>query len=135
MTRRLLITGSRLWTDWGIPHFALAAEWYTHGPSVVLVSGACPPRSNAVPGADWICEYLWESWGGTVKRCPAQWRVNGRIDKSAGFRRNAEMAALPDIYKCLAFQLNDSSGTQNCMDECAKRHIPVSLFPLWRPTP
>jgi hypothetical protein len=62
-----------------------------------------------------------------VKRCPARWDLYG---KSAGFRRNAEMAALPDVYKCLAFSLNNSGGTRNCMDEAKKRHIPVSPFEL-----
>lgn len=130
--RRLLITGSRFWNDWDIPHHALAAEWHTYGPSVILVSGNCPPRDDATPGADWICEYLWEQWGGSVERYPAKWRVNGRVDKAAGFKRNALMASLPDVYKCLAFQLNGSSGTQNCMDECAARNIPISSFQIWR---
>lgn len=128
MVRRLLITGSRFWTDWAIPHHALAAEWYTYGPHTILVSGACPPRSDTVPGADWICEYLWGSWGGQVERYPADWK---RHNKSAGYIRNATMAALPDVYKCLAFSLNGSSGTANCMEEARKRHIPVSPFELW----
>jgi hypothetical protein len=125
--RRLLITGSRWWDNWIIPHYALAAEWMVTGGQAVLVSGNCPRRPDGTPGADYICEWLWESWGGTVERHPARWDLYG---KPAGFRRNAEMAALPDVYKCLAFSLNNSGGTRNCMDEAKKRHIPVSLFEL-----
>ena len=126
--RRLLITGSRFWTDWSIPHYALAAEWYTHGPTTILVSGNCPPRPNGVPGADRICEVIWESWGGPVERHPANWKQYG---KPAGYIRNAEMAALPGVYKCLAFSLNASGGTANCMEEARKRNIPISPFELW----
>lgn len=125
--RRLLITGSRWWNNWAIPQFALSAEWLVTNGTAVLVSGNCPPRPDGTPGADYICEWLWESWGGAVERHPARWDLYG---KPAGFRRNAEMAALPDIYKCLAFNLNNSGGTQNCMEEAQKRKIPVSPFKL-----
>jgi hypothetical protein len=122
---RLLITGSRWWRDWFVPYHALAAEyWQTNG-QAVLVSGTCPPRRDGTPGADRICELTWEHFGGQVERYPARWDVYGN---RAGYVRNAEMADLPDIYKCLAFQLNGSKGTQNCMNEAKKRGIPVSLF-------
>lgn len=62
-----------------------------------------------------------------MERYPARWDLYG---KPAGYRRNAEMAALPNVYKCLAFQLDGSSGTANCMEEAQKRHIPVSPFIL-----
>lgn len=127
--RRLLITGSRWWADWYIPQAALSAEWATYGPQTVLVSGACPPRPDGTPGADYICEQIWDSWGGRVERYPAQWALYG---KPAGFKRNAQMASLDSIYKCLAFQLNGSAGTQNCMDEARARGIPISLFEAWR---
>jgi hypothetical protein len=132
--RRLLITGSRWWADWTVPHYALAAEWHTYGPYTVLVSGACPPRDDGTPGADRICETLWERWGGQVERYPAKWRVGGRIDKTAGFKRNTLMASLDGVYKCLGFQLNGSEGTQHCMDEARERNIPVSPFEMRRIT-
>lgn len=125
--RRLLITGSRMWSDWTVPYYALAAEWALHQGQIELVSGNCPPRRNGPPGADYICEQTWESWGGLVKRCPANWDLYG---KPAGYRRNAEMAALPGVYKCLAFQLDGSGGTANCMEEAQKRGIPVSPFKI-----
>lgn len=125
--RRLLITGSRMWSDWTVPYYALAAEWALYAGQLILVSGNCPPRRNGPPGADYICEQTWESWGGVVHQYPADWNQYG---KAAGFRRNAEMAALPGVYKCLAFQLNGSSGTAHCMEEAQKRGIPVSPFKI-----
>ena len=128
MIRRLLITGSRWWADWTIPYYALAAEWVATGGSAVLVSGACPPRQDGTPGADRICEVTWENFGGAVERYPARWDLYG---KRAGFIRNREMAELPDIYKCLGFRLNNSSGTTNCMEWAQKNGIPVSPFEKW----
>lgn len=123
--KRLLITGSRMWDDWAVIYYALAAEWTLYGSEVELVSGNCPPRRNGPPGADYICEQTWEAWGGLVKRCPARWAAFG---KPAGYRRNAEMAALPGVYKCLAFQLDGSLGTANCIECALSNGIPVSPF-------
>lgn len=128
--RRLLITGSRMWDQWDIIYHALAAEWVSFDVKPILVSGNCPPRrdENNTPGADYICEWFWENWGGQVERYPAQWRQNGTVNRAAGFERNAYMAGLPDIYKCLAFQLNGSDGTANCMDCASRRCIPINLY-------
>lgn len=126
--QRLLITGSRWWADWSIPYYALAAEWVITGGAAILVSGACPPRLDDTPGADRICEATWERFGGVVEQHPADWNKYG---KQAGFIRNREMAELPDVYKCLAFKLNNSNGTANCMEWAQKNGIPVSLFEKW----
>jgi YspA, cpYpsA-related SLOG family len=119
--RRLLITGSRSWTNWDIIYYALAAEWAAFGPDTILVSGHCPQ------GADSMCEHIWRSWSGLVETHPAQWSTYG---KSAGFRRNTEMAALPGVYKCVAFQLDGSNGTAHCMGEARKLGVPVNLYEL-----
>jgi hypothetical protein len=120
-----------MWVNWDIIYHALSAEWLSFpARSVTLVSGNCPPRRSGEPGADYICETIWEGWGGPVERHPAEWRVNGVVNYAAGFERNAYMAALPDIYKCLAFQLDGSSGTENCMNCAKQRHIPISLYEL-----
>lgn len=126
--KRLLITGSRMWDDWFIPYYALAAEWYLTKGLAVLVSGNCPPRMDGTPGADYICEQIWEGWGSTVERYPARWDLYGT---AAGFRRNGEMVALEGIYKCLAFNIDNSNGTANCVEQARKHHIPVSPFEKW----
>ena len=123
--KRLLITGSRMWDNWDIIYHALAAEWLLLTEKPILVSGHYPK------GADYICEYYWNNWGGPIERYPAVWRVNGTVNKAAGFERNRYMANLPNVYKCLAFQLDGSGGTQNCVNEARKNNIPVNIYEKW----
>ena len=96
--RRVLVTGSRTWTDSDVIRTALAEAWRQG--ARVLVSGACPR------GADALAEQCWRAWGGHFERHPADWAAHGR---AAGFRRNAAMVASgPDL--CLAFIHQHSRG-------------------------
>lgn len=105
---RILVTGSRDWgkrstTETVTLETSLRALWESYGSASVLVSGACPT------GADRLAETLWESWGGTVERHPADWR-SGR---SAGPLRNRRMVnSGADV--CLAFIRNGSRGASGC---------------------
>jgi hypothetical protein len=103
---RILVTGSRDWTDLSALTFALG--WtYGHlqarglGPAgAVLVHGACPT------GADAMADAVWTGQNMPVERHPADWDTHLR---RAGFIRNAEMVALgADV--CLAFIRNGSNG-------------------------
>ena len=70
---------------------ALRTVWDERGrpADAILVSGACPS------GADRIAEEIWAANGLVVERHPANWKPDGRsLDRTAGFRRNAEMVAL-----------------------------------------
>ena len=60
--RRVLVTGSRTWTDTTTIRTALASVW-GHG-DAVLVSGGCPH------GADRLAKACWTRWGGRVERPP-----------------------------------------------------------------
>lgn len=109
---RLLITGSRDWTDEveimsAIASVAIPPESWT------LVSGACPT------GADAIAEGFAEGLGLTVERHPADWNAYG---KSAGFRRNAEMVEL-GAEVCLAFIRNGSKGATHTANMAEKAGI------------
>lgn len=116
--KRILVTGSRDWTDGEAIYAALAEARETWGPSV-LVSGACPT------GADQIAESWWTrlAWG-PVERHPADWKQYG---KAAGPIRNKEMVDLgADV--CLAFIGPGSRGAAGCAKLAEEAGIPVRRF-------
>lgn len=119
---RVLVTGSRSWSDEQTIRDALAAIISRHGPeSVTVVHGACPK------GADALADRIVTSWGGglTVERHPADW--NGPARRGAGFARNAEMVRLgADI--CIAFILDGSRGATHAADLAEKAGIPVRRY-------
>lgn len=105
-TYRVLITGSRDWTDaeaieMNLIHAAADAlnEEFSIS-QIVLVSGACPT------GADLIGEEIASRQGWQVERHPAVWKERGR---RAGFVRNSYMVSL-GAEVCLAFIKNNSKG-------------------------
>lgn len=102
---RILITGSRTWTDRDAVWQALADITSTIPPDreIVVVHGACPTGADA-HAHNWALRY-----GIAVEQHPANWRQYGR---AAGVRRNAEMvAAGADI--CLAFIRDASRGASH----------------------
>jgi YspA, cpYpsA-related SLOG family len=111
--RRILVTGSRTWTDARAIRHELAEMWGDG--SAVLVTGAYSR------GADMLAERCWRAWGGTVERHPADWARHGR---AAGPLRNAEMVALgADV--CVAFIRNQSPGASNAVELARAAGIPV----------
>lgn len=114
--RRVLVTGSRTWTDTATIRDALAGQWGDG--TAVLVTGACPR------GADRFAEQCWTAWGGRVERHPADWDRHGR---SAGYRRNAAMVNRgADV--CLAFVHGEARGTRHAADLAARAGIPTHRY-------
>lgn len=137
--RRLIVTGSRNWDDFGMCRTVLKRAW-DFDPDILLVSGGCPR------GADLICETIWDEYlGGGYEVHPADWYPGGRYDGMAGIRRNQEMVDL-GAWACLAFGLpcerrecrakpadegwpyHVSHGTKHCACYAQARGIPVRRF-------
>jgi len=122
---RVIVTGGRKRTDKQRVWDELSALLEEHGP-FVLVHGACPI------GAD-LFAHQWAETHTihevTEVRYPAHWlKDDGSVDKSAGFRRNAEMVA-KGADMCLAFPHPTGNGTQHTMDLCRKAGIYVKEIP------
>ncbi len=122
MTYRILITGSRTWTDRSLIRDVLKdahrqAQKEGHG-EIILVSGACPK------GADRMCEEIWEANGLLVEKHPADWeKYPGR----AGYIRNAEMVDL-GANLCLAFIKDHSKGGSMTASLAEKANIPTRRY-------
>lgn len=117
---RVLITGSRTWTNHTPIHHALTQLHQDH-PDLIVISGACKQGADAIA----------ERWAALnlvpVERHPAQWATQGR---GAGFRRNLEMVqrmveAGPEQGICLAFIRDGSRGATHCANAAEKAGITV----------
>lgn len=126
---RLLITGSRDWTDENAVRDALTAYWQSVQPATItLVSGHCGR------GADAIAEKVWQEAGLPVETHPAHWSRGPK----AGPERNAHMVALGADH-CIAFigpctsrrctnpEPHDSHGATSCADLAITAGIPTSI--------
>lgn len=95
---RILVTGSRDWSNWPILAKALFEAVGDYGP-VVVVSGRCPTGADAM--AEWVTENLlrhMEVASAHVEPHPADWSKG----RGAGPERNKHMVSLgADV--CLAF--------------------------------
>lgn len=136
--KRLLVTGSRHWTD----HATLVAELDRArtelGDDTILVHGDAR-------GVDRLAAHLWHcTWDLPAEDYPADWygpcretcspnhrraRFAGgrKMCPAAGMYRNADMVALgADL--CLAFILDKSAGASGCARLARKAGIPVRMF-------
>lgn len=112
---RVLVTGSRDWTDARAVASVLGALDTMGGPHV-LIHGACR-------GLDLMAAQVARRLGWTVESHPADWATHG---KAAGPLRNQEMVNTgADI--CLAFPLPESRGTRDCMERARLAGIPVKV--------
>ncbi|PVB46375.1 DUF2493 domain-containing protein [Mycobacteroides abscessus] len=134
--RRVLITGSRNWSDRRVIHSALFEELMvdTGQPEDVTVI------HGAASGADSLAAWVASSLGMTTEAHPAQWdrpcepqcfhkprMKNGKpYCPLAGHLRNQHMVDLgADV--CHAFPLLDSRGTWDCVRRAEKAGIRVVL--------
>lgn len=130
---RILVTGSRDWSDRDAIEGALYSAWEQlgGGASITLVHGHCPT------GADRIAELVWSTHRprNPIERHPADWSKG----RGAGPERNREMVELgADV--CLAFigpctsprcdipGKHDSHGATGCADLAGVAGIEVRRF-------
>lgn len=114
---RVLVTGSRTWTDYRTLATGLrdaAAGW----PDLVIVHGACPA------GADALADLWCRRHGVPVERWPADWTRHGR---AAGHRRNADMVTAGALL-CLAFIRDASPGASTCAALAHDAGIPIRYY-------
>lgn len=106
MTYRVIITGSREWSDKDKVCADILALLDIHGDDLVIVHGKCPT------GADKIAEEFCDELNITQEKYPANWN---RYGNAAGPIRNRKMVSLgADVV--LAYPLGKSSGTRGCME-------------------
>lgn len=117
---RVLITGSRDWTNWIMIRDALG-EILTSAPSPVTVV------HGGARGADMIAASIARRWGAEVEEHRAHWRTNGVYNPGAGPARNQAMIDLgADI--CLAFIKNNSRGATHCATQAERAGITTIVF-------
>ncbi|AER26145.1 DprA-like DNA processing chain A [Mycobacterium phage Bongo] len=138
MSRRVLITGSRDWADrqavWLALNHEMGHEEARHD-GLLVIQGDCPTGADRfahewylTQASKWVRE----------KAMPADWNrdctgqcyhkprfKNGKqYCPVAGHLRNQAMVDFgADV--CLAFPLEDSRGTQDCMKRAKRARIPV----------
>ncbi len=125
---RLLITGSRRWTDVAAIRREFDIVKENEGTDVVLVSGNCPL------GADKMCEDLASEYGWTLELHPLDWKSGpeGAYNPRAGFDRNQLMVELGANF-VLAFVMDQSGGAMNTVGHSRKADIPTKV--IHRTTP
>ena len=112
---RVLVTGSRTWTDATAITGALAELQQQYGDRLVVVHGACRT------GADRIADGWARRHGVATETHPADWAAG----RGAGPARNAAMVATsPDV--CLAFIRDQSPGATGCADLADRAGIPTT---------
>lgn len=141
---RILITGSRTWSDAVTIAVELAAFDPPAGtPKPTLVSGHClPRRAEDPPGADLLCEQEATDLGWHIEHHPAAWtapcpptcppqhrrRSSDGVEycPMAGPRRNQHMVSL-GAQICLAFDLG-TRGTGRTISAARRAGIPVRII-------
>lgn len=115
---RVLVTGSRTWTDVPKLDEALSLALMTHRGRMVLVHGACPT------GADAQADEWARKNGVPIETHPADWSGQGRV---AGFKRNQAMVdTKPDVV--LAFIRQGSKGATHCAEAADRAGLKVLRY-------
>jgi hypothetical protein len=115
MNIRILVTGSRDWTDTTRIRAVLSYHRQAF-PGAVLVHGGAR-------GADRIAARIWTGWGLPTEAHPVT-RQEWAASRGAGHARNQHMVNL-GASVCLAFIRNHSPGATHCAHRAEQADIPT----------
>jgi len=117
-TFSIVVAGGRKFNNYGLLRQKLDAllsvKAVTH--DIVIVSGTAA-------GADRLGERYAAERGYSVVQFPAQW---DKFGKSAGYRRNEEMAENADAVVC--FWDGTSRGTKHMIDIAGAKNLPTRVI-------
>jgi hypothetical protein len=113
---KIIIAGSRSITDYN--KLLIAIEYSNYNITEIVSGGA--------KGVDMLGEQFAKNFGIPVKRFIPNWRPNGELDKSAGFKRNKEMADYGEAL--IAVHDGQSKGTSNMINLARNKGIPVVVY-------
>ena len=129
VTVRILVCGSRTWTDAGLVHETLDSYSLQGAEPVVIIEGGAR-------GADTLAgeEALRRGWAVEVfPVTDAMWRAQGR---AAGPMRNEEMlrSGRPDLVLAFTDDLEGSKGTRSMVTLAVMARVPTVLVGhgMWR---
>ena len=117
--RKIIVAGSRDYDNFEQLEYNLMMYFKREGlhrADVEIVSGAAR-------GADKLGEQLAKKYGLALTQFPADWDKYG---KSAGYRRNAEMAKYADVL--FAFWDGKSKGTQHMINLAKESKLEVHVL-------
>lgn len=113
---KVVVAGGRDFNDYELLKETLNYLLQKKLPDVEIVSGAAR-------GADSLGERYAQEYNLSIHRKPADW---DRYGKSAGYRRNAEMAKYADAAVC--FWDGKSRGTKHMIDLAEKEGLQVKVI-------
>lgn len=123
---KTIIAGSRTIMDRTlVEHVIKTAIEKSNGKLIIteVVCGMC--EGPDLLGKDWA-----DKNNIPVKEMPAKWYVNGILDRSAGFKRNIEMANYGEVL--IAIIENNSNGTSHMIAEAKKRKLNTFVYKVNR---
>ena len=118
MGLKVIIAGSRTITKKHIVEDAFE-EWFSNKNVFEIVSGCAK-------GIDTLAIEIAKDNDYDLAKFPAKWHdENGRLDKTAGFKRNMKMAEYADVL--LAIWDGESKGTKHMIDSMLLLRKPVVI--------
>lgn len=115
---KVIVAGGRNFNDYDYLESKLnyyLSKKRNEGYNIIIISGTAN-------GADSLGERYANNKGYDIKRYPAQWDKYG---KSAGYKRNVEMANVADA--CIVFWDGISRGSKHMIDIAKTKKLPLKI--------